>query len=166
MLLVPERAKVLGLERLLSRLQLPADAVVADVGAGPGFLTLPLARAVQKGHVIATDVRPDYLAVLEARAAEAHLTNIKTQLVAPDRPGLADRSVDVAILCQVDQYLPARTRYFKRLAASLRKGGRMVVENFERHRAADLAAAQAASLRVLEQWKPSEPFFVLILGKQ
>jgi SAM-dependent methyltransferase len=150
---------------LVRRLALAPDAVVADLGAGPGFLTLELARAVPRGRVIATDLRADYLAYVAARAADAHLANVETRVVAADAPGLAKATIDLALLCQVDHGLADRAAYFRRVAEALRPGGRVALVNYARYRAPDLEAARAAGLRVLDEWAPSKPFFVLVLGR-
>jgi tRNA A58 N-methylase Trm61 len=148
---------------MVARLELRPDAVVADVGAGPGFLTLPLARAVPRGSVIATDIRADYLAVATERAAAAGLRNVRTRVVPRDHPGLAPRSVDVIVLCQVDHYLKDRAAYFAELTAALRPGGRIILVNYERNREAALAAARKVGWRIVEEWQPSPPFFLVIL---
>ena len=149
--------------RQLARLHLAPDAVVADVGAGPGFLTLPLARAVPRGRVMATDVREDYLAVLAARARAAGITNVETRHVRPDDPGLGEHVVDVALLCQLDHGLLDCRDYFSRLAIALRPSGRIVLVNYLRYRQPDLAAAEDAGLRVIDAWEPSPAFFALVL---
>jgi SAM-dependent methyltransferase len=159
-MLDPLREKILQPEQLIARLHVSENAVIADVGAGPGFFSPHLSRAVPRGRVIATDVRADYLAHLEA----LHLPNVVTRVVAPDDPSLAARSIDLALLCQVDQYLGDRAVYFSKLVASLRKGGRIVLVNYVEHRAADLAAAAKLNLKLLDQWEPSAGFFVLVLG--
>jgi hypothetical protein len=71
--------------------------------------------------------------------------------------------VDLVLLCQVDHYLIDRARYFAALLPALRPRGRLVLVNYRRHRAADLAAAHEVGLRVLDEWSPSPPFFVMVL---
>src|SRR5260370_23748418 len=122
LMLDPRRTVELAPRALIERLALPADARVADVGAGPGFLTLVLAQAVPAGRVIATDIRPDYLAVAADRARRAHLRNVETRLVPAEHPLLAPASLDLALLCQVDHHLGDRERYFVELARALRPG--------------------------------------------
>ena len=163
-MLDPIRLEALALPKLIERLQLRSSFVVADIGAGPGFLTLPIAHAVKDGMVIATDVRADYLAVLEQRAQAENLSNVKTRVVRPDDPGLEPSSVDLAILCQVDHALVDRTAYFRALIPALRPGGRIVLINFARYKDADLEAAKGASLEVVDAWDPSPPFFSLFLA--
>jgi 16S rRNA G1207 methylase RsmC len=162
-MLDPLREQALHPGELVERLHLPPDATVADLGAGPGFLSLPLARAVPRGRVIATDVDPRALEVLRRRAAAAGLHNVELRQVAPDTPGLAPASVDVALLCQLDHYLKDRAAWFAALRPALKPGGRVVVVNYVRHREAALAAARAAGLAVVEEWAPSPPFYVAIL---
>jgi 2-polyprenyl-3-methyl-5-hydroxy-6-metoxy-1,4-benzoquinol methylase len=160
-MLSPLREQTLHPTELIARLHLRRSDVVADVGAGPGFLTLQLARAVSR--VIATDIREQYLAVLTQRAREAGVTNIETRVVAADQPGLERASIDVALVCQVDHYLRDRTSFFAALKTALRPGGRIVLVNYERYHAADTEAARAVKLRPVEEWAPSPPFFVMVL---
>lgn len=162
-MLDPIRNEALRPTELVALLRLVSNATVADVGAGPGFFTLPLARAVPRGQVIAADIRDDYLAIVSARAAEAGLRNVRTQRIPTDRPGLAPRSIDVAFLCQVDHYLRDRASYFAALVPALKPGGRIVLVNYERYRAPDRAAARAVGLRVVDEWTPSPPFFMMVL---
>jgi SAM-dependent methyltransferase len=72
---------------------------VADVGAGSGYYTMLLARAVApKGEVIAQDITPDYLAALQKRVVKSKLTNIKVGLGEEHDPRLPARSLDAAVL--------------------------------------------------------------------
>lgn len=160
-MLDPLREKILQPEQLIARLHLRDDAVLADIGAGPGFWSAHLSRAVPRGKVIATDVRADYL----ARIDSLHLANVTTRVVAPDDPSLQPRSIDLALLCQVDQYLGDRAAYFSKLVPALKRGGKIVLVNYVEHREADLSAAAKLNLKVADEWSPSPGFFVMVLGK-
>jgi SAM-dependent methyltransferase len=165
-MLDPIRVEALAVPELIAHLHLDAGATVADVGAGPGFLTLPIARAVARGQVIATDVRSDYLAFLEGRAAEAGLHNIVTRVVSPDDPELERGSIDLALLCQVDHVLGDRARYFRALALALKPKGRIALVNFIRYEAADREAAKSADLSIVADWRPTPPYFMLLLERE
>src|SRR5262249_11594684 len=138
------------------------NAIVADVGAGPGFLTLPLARAVHDGEVIATDVRGDYLAVLKERAEKEGVHNVRTKVVPADQPGLDPKSIDLAVLCQVDHYLSDRAAYLRALIPALKPGGRIAIINYARYKDDDLRASEQAALEKLDEWAPSPPFFFVL----
>ncbi len=161
-MLDPLRLQAIPPEPLLARLGIHPNDVVADIGAGPGFLTLPLARLVPHGRVIATDIRADYLQILKRRARAAHVDSITTITVATDHPGLPANSTDLAILSQVDHYLPNRARFLGELTNALRRGGRIAIVNFERHHPAVIVATRAASLELVDEWAPSPGFFAAV----
>jgi SAM-dependent methyltransferase len=162
-MLDPAREARLRPAALVEHLGLRPDAVVADIGAGPGLLTLPLARAVPQGHVIATDINQDYLRVLERRAKDAGLRQIETRRAPPEAPGLDAGSVDLALLCQVDHVLRDRVGYLRALVRALRPGGRIVIIHHTDHRPGAEALAHAAGLMVVDSWAPSNDFFLLSL---
>jgi SAM-dependent methyltransferase len=162
-MLDPIRERALAVPELIARLRLADDAIVADIGAGPGFLTLPLARAVPRGKVIATEIRADYLAVLEQRAREQQIANVITRTVLANDPGLERASIDLAVLCQVDHALADRADYFRTLKRALKPRGRIALINYQRYREADRDAVAQAALRVIDEWDLSGAFFAMIV---
>jgi SAM-dependent methyltransferase len=164
-MLDPIRNEALHPSELIARLRLRPTDAIADVGAGPGFFTVPLAQAVPRGSVLATDLDARYLALAADRAQKAGVTNVRTRIVPRERPDLAPSSVDVVFLAQVDHYLADRASYFALLAAALRPSGRLVIVNYEKFRAPDLAAAAQAGLKVIDEWQPTPPFFVAVWKK-
>jgi cyclopropane fatty-acyl-phospholipid synthase-like methyltransferase len=137
-------------ERVIAALGLAPGMHVADVGAGAGYLTLRLARAVSPGgRVTATDIDPAALAELARRAGAAGgRAPIEVRQVAPDDPGLEAGSYDRVLLAEVDQLLPDRAAYLDRLRAALAPGGRVAVENRIDRRAALMDAAARAGYAV------------------
>lgn len=72
---------------ILVALNVVPGSRVADVGAGDGFFTVRLARAVgPKGRVIAEDIDTKALARLRVRVAEELLENIDVVQGGPDEP--------------------------------------------------------------------------------
>jgi len=168
-MLDPERDKLMRPDVLIPRLGARAGWTVADVGAGPGYLTLPLARAVgPTGKVIATDVDGAALATLRERARAAGLADrIETRAVAPDDPGLAPSSVDLVLLSHVDSFLPDRAAWLARLAPALRPGARVAVVDYATDREPLLAAARAARYDLVDEAPDLLPAqFVLFLAKR
>jgi ubiquinone/menaquinone biosynthesis C-methylase UbiE len=76
-MLRPERRESPPAEDTLALFELRPGLDVVDVGCGPGFFTIPLARAVgPAGRVYAVDLRQDMLDLVAARAAEVGSANV------------------------------------------------------------------------------------------
>lgn len=158
-MLDPTRLDVMQPQAVVARLDLAVDAVVADVGAGPGAFTHLLARTVPRGRVIATDIDPRALGRLEEDARAAQEANIEPRLVTSEETGLRDGEVDLAFLCQVDHYLRDRSAYLAQLARAIRPGGRIVLLNYLKHRAVLEGTAAALGWRLLSSWEPAQGFY-------
>jgi ubiquinone/menaquinone biosynthesis C-methylase UbiE len=117
-LLSEERRRMLDPERYLDLLPLREDMLVADVGCGPGFFTLPLAQRLRRGRVLACDIQLEMLEAARRRSAEAGLTNIEFQLSTEDRAPLPPEGVD-GILLNFVLHEVARPRAFLEM---LRRG--------------------------------------------
>jgi SAM-dependent methyltransferase len=118
-------------DEIMQRLGIRPGDVVADVGAGSGYFTIPVARAVgADGRVIATDIRQEMLDFISARLAEEGITNVELVKVEPDDPGLPDGTVDLVLMVDVMHYVKERAAYGRRLRSSLSADGRLVVIDF------------------------------------
>jgi cyclopropane fatty-acyl-phospholipid synthase-like methyltransferase len=118
-------------ERVVAALELAPSMTVADIGAGTGYFTVRLARAVPAGRVIANDVEPDMVRYLKERAAREGLANIEAVQGLPDDPKLPAGAVDRVLVVDVWHHLGDRVAYAKQLAAALRAGGRIAVVDFK-----------------------------------
>jgi ubiquinone/menaquinone biosynthesis C-methylase UbiE len=113
--------------RVLRALGVRRGQVVADVGAGPGFWTLPLARRVgPAGRVFALDPEPAALDVLRRRLAKARVRNVTPVLNDDREPMLPDRACDLAVIVNVYHHFAEPAAFLKRLARCLKPGGRLV----------------------------------------
>jgi len=115
---------------VLAALALRPGMVIADVGAGTGYFTVRLARAVPDGEVIATDIEPDMVRYLGERARRERLGNVRAVLAGADDPRLPAASVDRILVVDVWHHLGDRARYAAGLAAALRPGGQLAVVDF------------------------------------
>lgn len=123
----PHRPRWQKPEAVLRALGLRRGAVVADVGAGPGFFTLRLAKAVgPRGHVYAVDPEPATLDVLRGRVARAGLTNVTPVLNTEDAPLVPPGSCDVALIVNVYHHFRKGSEFLRRVARCLKPGGRLV----------------------------------------
>lgn len=114
-------------EEVIGRAAVTRDDRCVDLGAGTGFLTLPLARLA--GHVIAVDIAPAMTEELARRVADEELTNV--DVIAADladlrvQPGSLDVVVSSYALHHVTH--PQKRQIAARAREWLRPGGRLVV---------------------------------------
>jgi len=115
-------------DEVIQALALPPGASVADVGAGGGYFTEKLARAVgSSGRVYATDVQPVMIRKLQRRVDERSLTNVTVIHSGFDDPGLPAQSCDLAFFSSVYKEIDGRVEYMKRLRYALKTDGRVAI---------------------------------------
>jgi len=130
-----EREREERTDLLLPELALKLGMVVADVGAGTGYIARRMAALVgPMGVVYAVDVQPEMIRMLQALAAKARLPQIKPVLGAADDVRLAAASVDLAIMVDVYHELEFPREMLASIVRALKAGGRVV---FVEYRAED-----------------------------
>jgi len=115
---------------VLAALDLRPRMLIADIGAGTGYFSVRLARAVPDGQVIATDIEPDMIRYMTERAAREHLPNLRAVQTPPDDPQLAPGSLDRILVVDVWHHLGDRPAYARALARALRPGGKLAIVDF------------------------------------
>jgi cyclopropane fatty-acyl-phospholipid synthase-like methyltransferase len=116
-------------DEVIRALELAPDASVADIGAGTGYFSVRLARAVPRGRVYAADVSPSMVHHLESRAAHERLTNLVALQADPGDPRLP-RAVDLVLLVDTYHHIGDRVAYFGGLRKSLTATGRLAIIDF------------------------------------
>jgi ubiquinone/menaquinone biosynthesis C-methylase UbiE len=129
----PDRAAWQKPAAVIRTLGLRRGQVIADVGAGPGYFSLRLARAVgPAGHVYAVEAEPAILEVLRQRITAAGARNITPVLGRPDDALLPARRCDLVLVVDAYHHVPAGPAFLRRLARALASGGRLVNIDFVR----------------------------------
>ena len=126
-----ERVRELAPEQVIDRLGIPPDAVVADLGSGPGVFTLPLARHLSRGLVYAVDVEPRQLDALRARLLAEEISNVVPVLASYGNPHLPPAGVDWILIVDTYHHLEDRVHYLRRLRSDLAAGGRIVILEYK-----------------------------------
>ena len=116
---------------VLTALGLGPHMVIADVGAGTGYFTVRLARAVPDGQVLAVDIEPDMIRYVTERAAREQLSNVRAVLSTPSDPKLAAGSVDRILVVDTWHHIDDRPAFARALAAALRPGGKLAIVDFK-----------------------------------
>ena len=120
-------------DAILGALHLRPGLDVADVGAGTGLFTGPMAAAVAPdGTVYAVDISPKFIEHLRERArAEGH-ANVVPVLCTERSVELPPASIDLAFVCDTYHHFEYPRNTLASIAYALRPGGELVVVDFER----------------------------------
>ena len=101
---------------------------VADVGAGSGYITLRLARAVgPMGKVYANDIQPGMLELLQKNLGKAKVSNVIPVLGTIDDPKLPAGTIDLAIMVDVYHEFSPPQKMLQGLRDALKPDGRLVL---------------------------------------
>ncbi|MCA1559777.1 MAG: methyltransferase domain-containing protein [Acidobacteria bacterium] len=129
----PERVASLKTAEVIEKLRLKPGDVVADLGAGAGVFSWPLARTVTSGKVYAVEVDKGFIAHLERRAKEQQITNVQPVLGKYDDP-LIPEKIDLAFFHDVLHHIDHRDEYLKKVASYLEPTGRIAVIELDAER--------------------------------
>ncbi|MGD9719962.1 MAG: class I SAM-dependent methyltransferase [Pirellulales bacterium] len=117
--------------KMLGALGVKPGQTVCDLGCGNGFYTLQLARMVgENGKILAVDIQPEMLHMLEERAKEEQLANIEPLLGTPIDPQLAADSVDLILLVDVYHEFSHPPQMLAAMRKALKPGGRIALVEF------------------------------------
>ena len=109
-------------------LRVERGAIVADLGAGSGYFTIRLARAVgAAGRVYAVDIQQGMLDLLQKAVAREKLTNVVPVLGAFDDPRLPAGALDLVLMVDVYHEFSQPQVMLQHIKRALRPGGRLVL---------------------------------------
>jgi len=106
---------------------------VADIGAGEGYYTVRLSRAVgRRGRVLAEDIVPETRDRLALRVQRENLENVFVRLGTPDDPKLPPQSFDRIFLVHMYHEVEQPYAFLWHLRQGLKPGGLVVVVDADR----------------------------------
>ncbi|HWB10394.1 MAG TPA: class I SAM-dependent methyltransferase [Pirellulales bacterium] len=116
---------------LIKALKVPSGATVCDMGCGNGYYTLRMARLVgKKGRVLAVDIQPEMLHLLELRAKDAGADNVEPVQGTVVDPKLPDGEVDLILLVDVYHEFSHPEEMLAAMRKSLKPHGRLALVEF------------------------------------
>jgi tRNA A58 N-methylase Trm61 len=124
----PEREAEEQPEKALDALNLKPGMVVADIGAGVGYMSLRMARRVgPSGKVYANDLQPPMLDLLRQNAAKAGIGNIVTVVGDVADPKLLANTMDLVLLVDVYHEFSQPQQMLRKIRETLKPDGRLVL---------------------------------------
>lgn len=127
----PKRFLFENPDKILSEAGVKPGEVVADIGCGTGFFTLPLAKYVGKrGKVYALDTSPTM--IKELRKRTKNLKQVKPICSQENRFPLQDGSLDFALLVNMIHELENWRQFLKEVYRVLKPGGRICIVDWKK----------------------------------
>jgi cyclopropane fatty-acyl-phospholipid synthase-like methyltransferase len=114
-------------DRVIAALNLKPGQIVADIGSGTGYFSVRLAKFAK---VYGADIEPSMVTYLRERAAKEGLHNVISIQAAADSANLPE-PVDLVLIVDTYHHIGDREAYFRKLAKSLKPGGRVAIIDFK-----------------------------------
>lgn len=116
---------------LVTQMNLLPGMVVADLGAGIGSFSFPLAaRVAPAGKVYACEIQKDMITRLNNEIHERHISNIQTihaNIEAPQGTRLRDASIDWVVIANVFFQIEKRDSFIQEVFRILKPGGKVLL---------------------------------------
>jgi ubiquinone/menaquinone biosynthesis C-methylase UbiE len=123
----PKRVEEERTDKLLKILPLKAGMAVADVGAGSGYFTFPMAEKVgAKGKVYAVDVQKEMLDIIKRKMKSKKVTNVEPVLGTITDPKLPAGKVDLILMVDVYHEFSHPYEMTEAMVKALKPGGQLV----------------------------------------
>jgi len=129
----PQRDAYQKPHEVLTALNLKPGEVIADIGAGSGYFTFPIAHHLgPEGKVYAVDVSSDMILHLNRRIRDLKTTNVVSVLADPDDPLLPEQSVNRFFICDVWHHVESPSKYLGMIKKMLKPGGQVIMIDFHK----------------------------------
>ena len=126
----PERDAWQKPDELIRSLEIPVDAVIADIGSATGYFPVRFARVAMEGKVYGVDIEKTLVNYLNDRAKKENISNLVSILGEPDDPKIPERA-DLVFICDTYHHIRDRGDYFENLKQYIQPKGRLVVVDFK-----------------------------------
>jgi predicted methyltransferase len=146
-------------DEIIRTMRLKKGDAVADLGAGTGYFTRRLARAVApSGVVYAVDIQPEMLSLLKTNMEKAGVRNVVPVLGEVDDPKLPRASLDWVLLVDVYHELQQPKATLAKVREALKPTGRVALVEYRLEGLTALHVREEHRMsteQVLAEWEPA-----------
>ncbi len=122
-------------EKIIERLHLQAGDIVADIGAGSGFFTVPLALEVgEQGMVFAEDIQIEMINFISNKVEALGLKNVRVVFGKAEDPSLLDNYFNLVFLANTYHELEKPFLMLENIRKALRYYGRLAIIDWDRQK--------------------------------
>jgi len=146
-LLFPLRKIFISPKQLIERMELNDNHSVLELGPGPGFFSVPVARKLKNGWLTLADIQQEMLDYAKKRVAKRKLTNVEYYLCNGKNFAFADESFDRIFMITVLGEVENQDEYMQEFYRMLKPGGILSVSEL----AGDLDKMTPAQISELAQ---------------
>ncbi|MGA3161971.1 MAG: methyltransferase domain-containing protein [Terracidiphilus sp.] len=124
----PARKEWLSPTEVIRALALHSGETIADVGAGTGYFSLPLAQSVgPEGKVYAVDAQAEMLSLLRQKLAASAFANVELIHADAGQTGLPASSCDLFLLANIWHEIEDQIAVLREAIRVLKKSGRIAI---------------------------------------
>ncbi|MBS1989350.1 MAG: methyltransferase domain-containing protein [Cyanobacteria bacterium SZAS LIN-3] len=116
-------------DQVVQALKLQANDRIADIGAGTGYFSVRMAKAIPEGKVFAVDTEADMIKYLQKLAGEKKLANLIPVSGKANNPELPE-SVNLVLIVDTLHHIDDRAAYLASLKPKLLPQARLAVIDF------------------------------------
>ncbi len=125
-LLDPKRREIITPDTVINLLEIQSTDTIADLGAGNGYFTVPMAHKTEK-QVFAVDIEAKMLALLKDHAANENATNIVYLEGNLEEIPLENQSADKALIAFVTHEVPHVDKMIVELKRVMKPSGKILI---------------------------------------
>jgi SAM-dependent methyltransferase len=118
--------------KIVNALNLKSDNVVADIGAGTGYLSFLIAPILSQGKVLAVDVQPEMLDIINFFKSEKQISNVEPILATLNNPNLSGDSINLAVMVDAYHEFEFPREMMEGIVKALKPGGRVALIEYRK----------------------------------
>jgi ubiquinone/menaquinone biosynthesis C-methylase UbiE len=117
-------------QKLIDALDLSPTDTVAEIGAGTGYISFQIASRLSQGKVLAIDIQPEMIEILQTRIDKTNASNVKPILSTERTPNLSPNSIDLAIMVDAYHEFNYPREMMTAIAKALKPQGRVALVEY------------------------------------
>ena len=141
-----ERQSYQNTKEILSMMDLKTSYVVADLGCGSGYFTIPISHKVKKVYGI--DIQKEMLAYIEQKIEKQKILNIETLLSKENEIPLQNESIDLLLTVNTLHEFHDRERIINEMQRVLKPKGKAAIIDFKKE---DTGFGPPVSIRISKE---------------